>query len=230
MKRTSLILVFLAAVFAGSEASALEIIVGLPYGKHTIGHTAVRVQTFDEDREVIYDFGRYGDTWGYLGFHGEGVIRVWRGRKAIAKYLRKQTSYRSSIAFVMNVTEEEERAIYRYYEDKISRTRWTKRYSRHVRHRLDQDYHGVTHQCTSVSLEGLKAVWPRERWEKVLDPKFNKGQGFNRKQRNYFMSTQKKLGINEVVVPLDVIDAMEHAKQNHPGLVRAVRHYRQRKR
>ncbi|MBL6975936.1 MAG: hypothetical protein ISR64_09415 [Deltaproteobacteria bacterium] len=230
MKRTTPILLALAGVFLASEAGALEVIVGLPYGKHAIGHTAVRVKTFDDDREVIYDFGRYGDTWGYLGFHGEGVIRVWRGRKAIARYLRKQTSYRSSVAFVINVTEEEEKAIYRYYEDKISRTLWTRRYSRHVRHRLKQDYHGVTHQCTSVSLEGLKAVWPRQRWERLLDPRFNQGQGFNRKQREYFDSTQEKLGINEVVVPLDVIDAMEHAKEANPDLIMAVRYYRKRKR
>ena len=213
--------VVLAGLVYGSEAAALEIIVGLPYGKHTIGHTAVRVNTFDDDQEVIYDFGRYGKTWGPHGMQGEGVMRVWKGPQAVRKYLQKQTSYRSSIGYVVDVTAEEEKKIYEYYENQLEDPIWVKKYPDHTRYRLRKDYDGVRLQCTSVSLNGLKAVWPQERWESLLPPNFNKGQGFKAKERDYFFKVQKEAGVNEVVVPLDVVSAMENAQQTrHPALLK----------
>lgn len=192
-------------------AEALEIIVGLPYGKHPIGHTAVRVRTFDQDQEVIYDFGRYGRTWGYLGFAGEGVMRVWRGPRAIEKYFAKQTSYRDSVGYTIAMSPEDEREVYRYYESLLPGALWVKRYPLHVRYRLAHDYDGTNYQCTSVALDGLRKVWPRERWESLLDPAFNKGQGFDPETRRFFFERQKQLGLNETVIPLDVIDAFEAA-------------------
>ena len=225
MRRAALALIAAVLLLASGPAQALEILVGLPYGKHTIGHTAVRVRSFDDSGEVIYDFGRYGKTWGYLGLHGEGVMRVWRGPKAVARYLAKQTTFRDSVGFTVQLSEDEERRIYLHYQQKLEGARWVKPYPLHTRYRLNKDYHGVTNQCTSVALEGLKAVWPRARWEALLPSRFDKGQGFPPATHDYFFKIQKELGIAEVVVPLDVLDALRAARQAMPEVVVEVRDY-----
>lgn len=203
---TRLALLLLITLLA-APAAALEVIIGLPYGKHRIGHTAVRVE--GPDGPVIYDYGRYGKVWGPLRMQGEGVMRVWRGEAAVARYLAKQQSYRDSVGYVIDTTPEEEHAIHRWYEDQLQRARWTKAYPKHTRHRLEEDYDGVLRQCTSISLAGLKAIWPRERVEAMLPPRFNQGQGFTPAVHRYYFDTQKRHGITEVVVPLDLIDAFE---------------------
>lgn len=212
-----------------SSAEALEIIIGMPYGRHTIGHTAVRIRTFDKDKEVIFDFGRYGRTWGYLRFHGEGVMRVWRGTKAIRSYIRRQRSIRDSWGFVIKTTPAEEKKILAHYEKKLRKTKWRRKYRSHIRVRLADDYHGVFRQCTSMALEGLKAVWPRRRWETILNPTFNLGQGFTRRMHRYFYKNQKKKGINEVVVPLDVLASFQHALAQKTSWIKKVRRYPRRR-
>ena len=210
------------------QAHALEVILGMPYKHHTIGHTAVRVRTFDQNKEVIYDFGRYGKTWGYLGFHGEGIMRVWRGKKQIKRYFRKQTSYRDSIGFVIRVSPKEERKIYQYYERKLKRARWKKKGTLHTRYRLKKDYSGINNQCTSMALEGLKNILPKKRWISYLHPKYNKGRGFKRKVHRYFFAMQKKWKLNETVVPLDVLLGMKTAFQNKDPAILKVRRYPRR--
>lgn len=214
-----------AAVLATPSAEALEIIVGMPYGKHRIGHTAVRVRTFDADKEVIYDFGRYGRTWGHLGLHGEGIMRVWRGPQAVQRYLNKQTSYRDSWGYTIAVDEATERRVLAWYERLLKRARSVKDHPQHKRYRLAADYHGVTNQCTSVALDGLKHAWPRPRWEALLQPRFNKGQGFDSPTKRYFYSEQKKRGINETVVPLDVKDSLDAAASKAGPVQVTVRAY-----
>ena len=50
------------------------------------------------------------------------------------------------------------------------------------------------------------------------NPRFNKGQGFNAAAKDYFFKTQRKAGINETVVPLDVLDALiDSRKQANPA-------------
>lgn len=229
MKRTNTIVAALCVLLLHpATAAALEVIVGMPYGKHPIGHTAVRVRTFDADREVIFDFGRYGKVWGYLRFHGEGVMRVWRGPQAVAHYLEKQRSFRDSIGYEIAVSPDEERRILAYYEGLLATASWVKDYPLHRRYRLAADYHGVTNQCTSMALEGLKKVLPRARWEAILGPRFNRGQGFDEATRTYFYQVQREKGLDETVVPLDVVDALEDARRRLPDVVVAVRRYDRR--
>lgn len=209
------------------EALALEVIVGLPYGTHKIGHTAVRV-TSPSGEDVIYDFGRYGKVWGPLKMQGEGILRVWRGEESAQRYIAKQRSFRSSIGYVIALTTDEERAAYEYYEGLIRAAQWSKTYSLHTRYRLARDYDGVLTQCTSIALEGIKHVWAREKWERLLDPKFNVGQGFNKKVSRYYFKTQDKLKRRETVVPLDVIDSFKAELKRPAPLITKVIRYPQR--
>lgn len=235
-KRASLLsaLLALSCVFscgallsAPSSAWALEVIVGLPYGNHHIGHTAVRVSTPEGD-EVVYDFGRYGKVWGPLKMQGEGIMRVWRGKRAVKRYIAKQRSFRRSIGYVIDMTPEEEQRAYAYYEDLLEKSRWSKDYNLHKRYRLARNYDGVLTQCTSLALEGIKHVWPREKWERLLDPKFNVGQGFKKKVRSYYFKTQRAKKRLETVVPLDVIDSFKAELRREPSLITEVRRYPRR--
>ena len=227
--KSSLLLTLIALVLlAPVSAWALEIIVGLPYGTHRIGHTAVRVSPPGK-REVIYDFGRYGRVWGPLRMQGEGIMRVWRGRRQVRRYLQKQMSYRDSIGYDIAVSPEEEQRVYRYYEDLLANARWSRPGSLHKRYRLAEDYDGVFTQCTSVALNGLKHVWPRERWERLLDPRFNVGQGFKRRVREYYFRSQRERSVNETVVPLDVIDSFRVEERRENSLITRVNNYRRRR-
>lgn|GEM_PF-1234344 len=208
-------------------AQALEVIVGLPYGTHKIGHTAVRV-TGPDGQDVVYDFGRYGKVWGPLKMQGEGILRVWRGDKSVRRYIAKQRSFRSSIGYVIALSPEEERDAYAYYEELLRTARWNKGYALHTRFRLARDYDGVLTQCTSIALEGIKHVWEREKWERLLDPKYNVGQGFNRKVRAYYFKTQDKLERRETVVPLDVIDSFKAELKRADSLITKVNRYPKR--
>ena len=210
-----------------SIAYSLEIIVGLPYGKHKIGHTAVRVK-MNNGQDVIYDFGRYGKVWGPLKMQGEGLMRVWRGDEESQYYIKKQRSYRSSIGYVIDVTKQEEAAIFEYYEGLLKKAKWTKPGHKHTRYRLARDYDGVFTQCTSIALEGIKKVWPKEKWERILHPKFNIGQGFNKKVRSYYFKKQKKHERFETVVPLDVIDSFKAELKREPSFITKVIDYPQR--
>lgn len=209
------------------RAQALEVIVGMPYGTHKIGHTAVRV-TMPNGEDVIYDFGRYGKVWGPLKMQGEGILRVWRGDKSARRYIAKQRGFRDSIGYVIKLSPEEEQAAYEYYEELIRTARWSKDYPLHTRHRLKRDYDGVLTQCTSIALEGIKEVWERVKWERLLDPKYNVGQGFKQSVRRYYFKTQDKMKRRETVVPLDVIDSFKAELRREDSLISKVIRYPQR--
>ena len=209
------------------SAHALEVIVGLPYGTHKIGHTAVRL-TGPDGQDVVYDFGRYGKVWGPLKMQGEGILRVWRGDKSAQRYITKQRSFRSSIGYVIALSPKEEREAYAYYEELVRTARWSKDYPLHTRYRLARDYDGVLTQCTSIALEGIKHVWEREKWERLLDPKFNVGQGFNKQVSRYYFKTQDKLNRHETVVPLDVIDSFKAELKRAEPLITKVNRYPKR--
>jgi len=56
-----------------------EILIGGPYKNHLYGHVALRVFGYTEDGtryDCVYDFGRYGKTWGFQNSKGEGQLRV----------------------------------------------------------------------------------------------------------------------------------------------------------
>lgn len=218
--------VFMLAVLLHiPEVSALEIIVNLPQKGNPIGHVAVRMRTFDEDREVVYDFGRYGKVWGKLRLQGEGILRVWRGPRAVQAYMERGTVFRRALGFVIEVSEQEERRILAFYEARLKEALWSRPGRGHSKYRLPRDYDGVTMQCAAFALLGLRTIWPRERWERVLAPRFNRGRGLGPESRAYYFETQKRLGLNEVMLPLDLIAAMRHARAACPEDIKNIRWY-----
>lgn len=209
-----------------SCTAEVELYVGLPYGSHNIGHSFIRVKNGEHGDEVIYDFGRYGKSWGYLKFSGEGIMRVWRGSESVDFFIAKQRGFRDTVGYTIRIKPEMEKNIYIYYESLISKAEQLGDYENHERYRLKRDFDGVTVQCTAMALEGLKKYMPEEFYQSLFDPKFNSGRGFTREQREYFFKTQKKLGIDHLAVPLDVIEALDSALKNKHPLLRKRQTYK----
>lgn len=194
--------------------------VGLPYSSHNVGHSFVRVSTGDSHGEVIYDFGRYGKSGGYLNFSGEGIMRVWRGKSAVKFFLKKQQRFRDFVEYRIKVTPEVHKNIYLYYESLLKNAKLVEEHPNHKRFKLKRDFDGVTVQCTAMALEGLRLKMDTKNYNSLLDPKFNKGEGFSKEQRNYYFKVQKEKKINHVAVPLDVVKALDWALlKKHPLII-----------
>lgn len=204
----------------------IKLYVGLPYSSHNVGHSFVRVSTGDSDGEVIYDFGRYGKSGGYLNFSGEGIMRVWRGRSAVKFFLKKQQRFRDFIEYRIKVTPEVHKKIYLHYESLLKNAKLVEEHPNHKRFRLKRDFDGVTVQCTATSLEGLRLKMDKKDYNSLLDPKFNKGEGFTKEQRDYYFKVQKEKKIDHVAVPLDVVKALDEALLKKHPLIKDRKYYK----
>ncbi|WPX18244.1 hypothetical protein RHM58_31640 [Pseudomonas sp. 10S4] len=62
----------------------MEILIGGPYTHigvdQPFGHAAIHVVV--GNKNITYDFGRYGDVWGPFDSEGEAVLNVWSNFKA----------------------------------------------------------------------------------------------------------------------------------------------------
>lgn len=93
----------------------IELLVGGPYADHPYGHTALRVLT--TNIEKIYDFGRYGRTWGVGNSEGDGVLNVWNSFDA---YIAEENSLgRLTTGFAYDVPENRVVAIIDFYQAEI---------------------------------------------------------------------------------------------------------------
>lgn len=220
------LLAMCALLSLSSSGNALELIVHLPESGRRIGHVAVRLHGETPRDEVLYDFGRYGRVWGRLRLSGDGTLRVWRGQRAVRRYLRHGTRFRRAIGFEIGATPDELARVRAWYESLLRTAVWQRRYGPYTVYLLPQNYDGVTTQCSAVAQAGLKAIWPQDRFSRLLPPRFNLARGFNTQEKVFYFGRQRSLGQDAVMLPLDVVAALEHAVAREKGLVRAVRHYR----
>lgn len=63
--------------------ASVELLVGGPYGDHSYGHAALRVTTPEVDK--VFDYGRYGQVWGFGNSEGEGILKIWSDFNAYIK-------------------------------------------------------------------------------------------------------------------------------------------------
>lgn len=144
------------------NSPSLEILIGGPYrGRdgemHTYGHAALRVVTPSVQR--IYDFGRYGNTTGDFGAEGEGILRVWDSFDA---YIASENSYgRITTGFLYEITPAQADQVISHYDELIETA--APRRSKHPNqkeYKLPRNYHGLTNNCTTMTLGGAKLVLP----------------------------------------------------------------------
>jgi hypothetical protein len=135
--------------------ATIEILVGGPYSGHPYGHTALRVTTSHDDK--IYDYGRYGRTWGFGNSEGDGVLNIWKDFQA---YIKGENSHnRVTTGFTYDVTEEKAGEINKFYESKVKGKKnivSDKDYDRYI----IEDYYALGPNCTTLSMSGAKIALP----------------------------------------------------------------------
>jgi hypothetical protein len=144
--------------------SEIHVLVGGPYvaggEEHRYGHTAVRVKTPAAD--ITYDFGRYGRVVGDFGAEGEGILRVWTD---FSVYIGGENALkRKTTGFVFSVLEGQSQAVNAHFGQliKVSKPRAELERGRGAlkAYQLSRNYHALSYNCTTLSLDGVKAGIP----------------------------------------------------------------------
>jgi hypothetical protein len=151
--------------------ATIEILIGGPYAGHPYGHTALRVTTSNNDK--IYDYGRYGRTWGMGNSEGEGVLNIWKNFQAYIK--EENAQKRVTTGFMYDVSEEKADKIIEFYDSKINGKKKTisdKDYDRYI---ID-DYYALGPNCTTLSMSGAKIALPSLDKDRK---KFQEGRGLS---------------------------------------------------
>ena len=142
----------------------LQVLVGGPYTlgeeEHRYGHTALRVT--GKEFDLTYDFGRYGRVTGDFGAEGEGILRIW---SSFSDYIKgEQALDRETTAFIYMIFEHQAKAVREYYDGlsaHAQRRAGLERGRESVRiFHLKADYHALGYNCTSLSLDGARVVFP----------------------------------------------------------------------
>lgn len=134
---------------------AIELLVGGPYKNHPYGHTALRVVT--ASKEVVYDYGRYGDTWGIGSSEGEGVLQIWSNFNA---YIAEENSlHRLTTAYLYPVTEAKAQEVMAFFEAKIKGKK-VRSSTASMKSYLIDDYYALGPNCTTLSVSAAKVAIP----------------------------------------------------------------------
>jgi hypothetical protein len=146
--------------------STVEILIGGPYKDHPYGHAALHVTTPTSDR--VYDYGRYGKTWGMGNSSGEGIMQVWTDSKA---YIAEENRLnRVTTGYSFPVTEEQAKKINAYFDNQIAggpgscatcgpppvRTKTPVMSS----YRLPTDYYALGPNCTTTTMNAAQIALP----------------------------------------------------------------------
>ena len=98
----------------------MEILVGGPYKKkgkeQPYGHVAIRVKTPTSD--TVYDYGRYGKTWGTFDSEGEGILNVYSD---FNQYIQgEKATGRTTTGFTIEVSKAEADSINKHFASLIA--------------------------------------------------------------------------------------------------------------
>ena len=137
------------------RTASIEILVGGPYGDHAYGHAALRVTTSEVDK--VFDYGRYGKTWGVGGSQGEGILNIWNNS---APYIRGENALgRVTTGFTYETTEENANKVLAFYEQKIAGKKIKSKTSAKTSVIIDE-YYALGPNCTTLSVSGAKVIFP----------------------------------------------------------------------
>ena len=149
-----------------SKGDTVELIIGKPYKEangedHPYGHAALHVYNAKEGYDMVYDFGRYGKTWGFLSSKGEGILNVYKSSKA---YLADEQKIRSSVGFMQATTVDQDKQVMAFFQQKINTGEVYKGTSGEVpggggtAYKLKDDYHYDNNNCMTLSCAGLDVI------------------------------------------------------------------------
>lgn len=140
------------------SAPFMEILIGGTYTDlnneaHTYGHAALHVMTLDKD--LTYDFGRYGKTWGAFDSEGDGVLNVW---SVFKKYISGENRLkRTTTGYIYYLELKKAKEIIAYFDALIASKKEIRNSSASMqRYVLQHDYHSTINNCTTITLEAAK--------------------------------------------------------------------------
>ncbi|MFA9216644.1 MAG: hypothetical protein ACEQSK_06015 [Sphingomonadaceae bacterium] len=178
--------------------ASIEILVGGPYPEHPYGHTALRVTTLDKDK--VYDYGRYGRTWGVGNSEGDGILNIWESFQAYIK--EESTHKRITAGFVYEISEEQANAINEFYKNKIKNKNHLKSNPNYNSYLIDK-YYALGPNCTTLSIAGAKIAIPSidKDWKK-----YQEGRGLSTMEKGI---VSLKSWPNYIFMPADLKAMLE---------------------
>jgi hypothetical protein len=135
----------------------MEILVGGRYTRdkeeHPFGHAALHVVVGSKD--ITYDFGRYGRTWGTFDSEGEGVLNVWTSFKT---YISGENSLgRTTTGFVYFLDNAKAEVVIAHFDGIVAQQKEQRRKAASLaRYVLPSNYHPTTNNCITVPIAGAK--------------------------------------------------------------------------
>lgn len=133
------------------EVASIELLVGGPYAEHRYGHTALRIITKTTD--YIYDYGRYGRTWGVGNSEGDGVLNVWNSFNA---YIEEEKALgRDTTGFLYDISEVKVLEVVKFFDAKIA-SRRAKSSTKVKMSYVIEDYYALGPNCTTISVAAAK--------------------------------------------------------------------------
>jgi hypothetical protein len=147
-----------------TPTAELHVLVGGPYKldgeDHRYGHTTIRIKTATND--TTYDFGRYGRVTGDFGAEGEGILRVW---SSFDPYIAGENALaRKTTGFVYAIFDHQAKAVTDHYAALIAgakpRPEMQRGRSALKVYQLSANYHALGYNCTTLSLDGARTVFP----------------------------------------------------------------------
>ena len=146
------------------NGDSIELIIGKPYvdangEEHPYGHVALRVYNAKEGYDKVYDFGRYGKTWGLMGKEGEGILNAYEKGSS---YLKSEMSIRSSVGYMQPTTAAEDKQVIAHFSGLIQNGEVYKSGAvpggGGTAYKLENDYDVFNNNCTTVSNGGLEVL------------------------------------------------------------------------
>lgn len=103
------------------RGDSIELIIGRPYTdkngeEHPYGHMALRIYNAAEGYDMVYDFGRYGETWGLLDSKGDGILNVYNDSKS---YKDSEMDDRSSVGYSQGTSVADDKKVIGYFDKLI---------------------------------------------------------------------------------------------------------------
>lgn len=192
------------------HTASIELLVGGPYADHPYGHTALRVITKDGER--IYDYGRYGRTWGIGKSEGEGVLNIWTN---FDLYIAEENSLkRKTTGFLYEIQEKQALDIIKFYDNKIANKK-PKNSTKFKKSYVIEDYYALGPNCTTLSVVAAKIAIPNIdfNWKKFQD-----GRGLSMMERGIVSA---KGWPNYIFMPADLLAMLSNPNTKKPKSVKS---------
>jgi RHS repeat-associated protein len=150
------------------RGDSIELIIGRPYTdkngeEHPYGHMALRVYNAAEGYDMVYDFGRYGDTWGLMDSKGEGILNVYNDSKS---YKSSEMDDRNSVGYSQGTSVADDKRIIGYFDKMIKEGTPTGNSvpgaggsrGKGTQYKLKDNYDVFDNNCCTVSKSGLSQI------------------------------------------------------------------------